>query len=152
SCTGTMTVGGSATCTITNNDVPPKLTLVNTVINNSGGTASPSAWTLSATGPSLLSGTSGVTSDSTFQTGTYALRASAGPAGYTASAWSCVGGSQSGNSISLALGDIATCTIANDDQPAHLKLIKHVSQGTSNDPIAPASAFTLFAGAANVQG
>ena len=41
-----------------------------------------------------------------------------GPAGYTASAWVCVGGTQSGSSITLALGQSATCTITTDDNAA----------------------------------
>jgi hypothetical protein len=39
-----------------------------------------------------------------------------GPSGYTASAWVCVGGTQSGtDKITLAAGDDVTCTITNDD-------------------------------------
>src|SRR6185369_6010378 len=44
--------GGSATCTITNDDLPPSLRLVKSVTNNSGGTATPSQWQLTATGAS----------------------------------------------------------------------------------------------------
>ncbi|MEX2611956.1 MAG: hypothetical protein WD380_00135, partial [Gaiellaceae bacterium] len=36
-CSGTVPAGGSATCTITNNDRPPKLTLVKVVVNDNGG-------------------------------------------------------------------------------------------------------------------
>lgn len=44
--------------------------------------------------------------------GTYVLSES-GPAGYLASQWSCTGGTQSGNSITLGVGDVAVCQIHN---------------------------------------
>ncbi len=47
----TLTPSTSATCTINNDDQPAHLTLVKTVTNGNGGTAVPTAWTLSATGP-----------------------------------------------------------------------------------------------------
>ena len=47
-----------------------------------------------------------------------------GPAGYTASAWSCDGGTQSGASISVPLGGAVTCTITNTDNTPTLKLVK----------------------------
>jgi hypothetical protein len=82
--------GGYATCTITNDDIAPALHLRKTVTNDNGGTALPTAWTLSATGPTPLSGTSPVDSGAAFLPGTYTLSESGGPSGYTASAWSCV--------------------------------------------------------------
>ena len=48
-----------ATCTITNDDQPATLTLVKTVTNDNGGTAVPTDWTLTATGPTPISGTTG---------------------------------------------------------------------------------------------
>jgi hypothetical protein len=91
------------------------------VTNDNGGTALPSAWTLSAAGPTPLSGpgaagSADVQSGPSFDAGTYTLSESTGPAGYTASVWSCTGGSQNGNQITLTLGQSATCTITNDDE------------------------------------
>ena len=58
--------------------------------------------------------------------GAYDLSES-GPAGYAASAWACDGGTQTDDdSIAVALGESATCTITNDDVPAHLTLVKEV--------------------------
>jgi hypothetical protein len=54
--------------------------------------------------------------------------------GYSAGAWSCVGGTQSGSNITLGVGDEATCTITNDDQPGTIivkKLIKPEGSLTS---------------------
>ena len=154
SCTGGGTLTGSslvlplnssATCTIDNNDQPAHLTLVKTVTNDNGGTAAPTAWTLLATGPTPISGTTGSTAvtNAVVSTGTYALSES-GPAGYAPGAWSCVGGTQAGNTIALALGQSATCTINNNDQQAHLTLIKNVDNGTTGATATP-SQWTLSA-------
>src|SRR5206468_5019951 len=43
-CSGTMTLGGSATCTITNSDIAPQRLIVKQVVNNHGGTATPGAF------------------------------------------------------------------------------------------------------------
>src|SRR2546427_2747243 len=101
SCTGgnqngsaiTVGLGQNVTCTINNNDNAPALHLRKTVTNDNGGTAAATAWTLTATGtggsPSNLSGSTPVDSGATFKADTYTL-AESGPAGYTASSWSCV--------------------------------------------------------------
>ena len=94
-----------------------RLTLVNDVINDSGGTATAWDWTLTASGPTGFSG-SGlfVTSGTDFMAGRYDLSESGGPAGYTASDWVCVGGTQNdADTITLGQGESATCTITNDD-------------------------------------
>jgi hypothetical protein len=107
------------------------LTLVKKVVNDNGGTAQADAWTLTAAGPVTISGVNGsaAVTNAVVQIGTYALSESPGPAGYTPSQYSCVkngGSAVSGNSITLAAGDVATCTITNDDQTAHLTLTKVV--------------------------
>ena len=116
----TLSVAESATCTITNNDIPPKLHLRKVVTNDNGGTATVADFTLTATGGvtgNNLSGTSPVDSGATLKADTWALSES-GPAGYTASDWSCVGGSQSGSNITVGIGGSATCTITNSDNKA----------------------------------
>lgn len=131
SCTGGVQVGASLTlgpgdvavCSITNDDLAPSLTLVKQVVNDNGGTALPTAWTLVAAGPTPLAGTTPVASDASFRAGVYAL-SEAGPAGYAASAWSCAGGVQDAASITLGLGEQAVCTITNDDRPPSLELVK----------------------------
>ena len=125
-CQGTIALGQSKTCTVTNNDNAPSLTLVKKVVNDDGGTATADQWTLTATGPTNLSGTTPVTSGAGFAAGTYTLAENGGPSGYTAGPWHCDGGPQTGNSISLALGQNATCTVVNDDNPATLVVVKKV--------------------------
>ena len=56
-----------------------------------------------------------MSSDANFQAGSYVLSDCGGPDGYTASAWVCDGGSLQGATLTLALGESATCTISNDD-------------------------------------
>ena len=52
-------MGESATCTIVNDDIPATLTLVKQVVNDDGGTALVTDWTLSAAGPTPISGVTG---------------------------------------------------------------------------------------------
>jgi uncharacterized protein YegL len=149
SCTGvtpvgnqiTLASGGSATCTIANDDQPATLTLVKQVVNNNFGTAVAANWTLTAQGPATtVTGNGTVTQQ--VPAGTYSL-SETGPAGYTASAWSCAGGTQAGASITLAIGQSATCTIVNDDQPASLTLVKTVTNNSGGTALP--TAWTLTA-------
>jgi hypothetical protein len=122
----TLAMGDDVTCTITNDDKAPSLTLVKKVVNDDGGSAVVGDFTLTATGPTTISGAGGAQSGSSFAAGTYALSETT-LAGYTASAWSCTGsGSQNAASITLGLGQSATCTITNDDQPGSLTVVKNL--------------------------
>jgi hypothetical protein len=132
----TVALGESATCTIINRDIPPQLILTKVVINDDGGTAVETDFTLSATGPTSISGAGGVTSDDTFSVGTYDL-SETNVAGYDASAWSCVGGTQNDAQITLGLAESATCTITNNDIPPTLKLVKVVDNGAKLDGAVP---------------
>ena len=115
--TVTLAPGDDITCTITNDDMAPSLTLVKEVTNNSGGSAVPAEWTLTATGPSTFFGPGpSVSNPENFEAGSYVLSESNGPVSYTASAWVCEGGGTlDDDTITLALDESATCTITNDD-------------------------------------
>src|SRR5439155_323598 len=134
-------------------DNAPSLTLNKIVVNDNGGTALESAWTLTATGPTTISGpgaagSTDVVSGPTFKADTYTLSESGGPSGYTASSWTCTGGTQNGNKITVGLGESATCTIVNNDNAPALHLIKTVTNDNGGD--AAATAWTLHAdGAGN---
>ncbi len=112
-----VAAGQSATCTITNTFVPlpAHLTLVKNVNNQAGGSATTGDWTLSAIGPETLSGAGGASGD--VPAGTYDLSESAGPTGYTASAWVCEGGSLDGSSLVLVADETASCSITNTFVP-----------------------------------
>jgi len=124
-----LALGGAATCTITNDDNPAHLTLVKVLTNDNGGTKSLSDFPLTGSGPSTIAGVSGTgaVTAATVKAGTYALT-EATQTGYTASSWSCSGGTQTGSSIALALGGAATCTITNNDNPSFI-IVDKISQG-----------------------
>ncbi len=133
--------------TLTSATCAPSLHLRKTVTNDNGGSAINTAWTITATGtvgsPTNLSGTTPVDSDASFKADTYTLGESGGPAGYTASTYSCVKNSGApvvSNSITLVAGDSAICTINNNDNPAHLIVIKHVINDSGG--VATASSFS----------
>ncbi len=155
--------GETKTCTITNDDVAPSLTLNKIVSNTHGGSATESAWILTATGPTTLSGagatgSTDVVSVSGFSAGTYTLSESTGPAGYSASAWTCTDNVtvNSNRQITLANGQTTVCSITNSDVAPTLTVTK-VVLNPYGTPLA-ASAFPLFvdstsvtSGAANTQ-
>ena len=147
-CSGTIAIGETKTCTITNDDVAPSLTLNKIVSNTHGGTATEGDWTLTATGPTTLSGpgaagSTDVVSDSTFKAGTYTLSESGSPSGYSASDWTCTNNVTVTNSqITLANGQSTVCSITNSDIAPSLTVTKVVVNpyGTALDP----SSFPLF--------
>ncbi|UOF14849.1 DUF11 domain-containing protein [Lysobacter capsici] len=110
----------------------PVLTLAKTVINDNGGTALDTAWTLAAAGPTPISGTEGsaAVTNATVSAGTYTL-SETGPAGYTqTAAYSCVvngGAPVVSNTLALPNLAAATCTVTNNDNPATLRLIKSLA-------------------------
>ena len=127
------------TCTITNDDVPAELTLVKDVVNDNGGHAPAESWTLFATGGPTPdfggpTGSPEVTGVPVLP-GDYDLSESFGPPGYAASAWSCEGGSLTGSTVTVALGESVSCTITNDDQPAFLTLVKTVNNGNGGTAV-----------------
>lgn len=149
----TLALGSSATCTITNTAVAPRLTLVKEVDLSYGGSATADDWTLGFDGPVTGSGTTGqaaVTSVAV-PVGGYDLAESGGPAGYTASDWTCTDGTLEGSTVTLALGDDATCTLTNSDTPARLTLVKTVVAGTTGSLNAP-SDWTLTATPVDIEG
>jgi uncharacterized repeat protein (TIGR01451 family) len=143
-CSSTIALGDTKTCTITNNDIAPSLTLNKIVSNTHGGTAQASDWTITATGPTTLSGQGPtVSSGATFEAGTYTLSESGGPTGYSPSGWSCTNGViPVSNQITLANGQSTSCTITNSDIAPTLTVTKVVENpyGTALDP----SAFPLY--------
>ena len=152
-----LALGQSATCTINNNDIAPALHLRKVVINDNGGTKTVADFTLTANGAGTndLSGISPVDSGAGLKADTWAL-SETNVYGYSASAWVCVGGSQSGSSISLAAGQSATCTITNNDLPGTLivqKVTKPVNTGSFGFTTTGSgyTGFTLPGGGTNTQ-
>jgi uncharacterized repeat protein (TIGR01451 family) len=111
-CSGTLHYGDTAACTITNTlKAAPILIVIKHVINDNGGRAKPSNFTLSVTGssptPASFHGNAAGTVV-TLLPGAYSVHEAAA-AGYTASM-------DAGCSGTLRhYGDRATCTVTNDD-------------------------------------
>lgn len=100
----------------------PILTLVKQVVNTGGGTQTADAWTLTATGPTTISGLTGsaAVTGVTVDPGNYVLSES-GPAGYTATQYSCSFNGTApvlATSLTLNNGNTVVCTITNTFQPA----------------------------------
>jgi uncharacterized repeat protein (TIGR01451 family) len=103
-----------------------RLTLNKIVINDNDGTSTVADFTLTATssvggvdvinGPDLEADSDvGITAD-VAAPASYVLSES-GPGGYDASNWECSSGDLVGDTLTLAAGDVAGCTITNDDTP-----------------------------------
>ena len=114
-CTGTIALGETRTCTITNDDQGATLIVIKHVINDNGGTATSGEWTMNVTAsnPSLSSfpGAEAPGTMVSVDAGSFSVGESGGPSGYLqVSAVGCSG--------TIALGQTLTCTITNDDQQA----------------------------------
>ena len=98
---------------------PPttRLTVIKTIVNDNGGNAVPSSWTMNVAGPTPLSfpgaGSPGTTND--VQPGAYRVTESGGPADYSLT---YSGDCDSDGDVTLALGQTKTCILTNDDQAA----------------------------------
>ena len=111
----TIAAGESKTCTITNNDIAPNITLIKSVVNNgpgTPGTATPASFTMRVNGTHVPSGTSIVVSANFLN-----VIDEDALAGYT---FTGITGSPEcpavlGGTATLDEGEAITCTIANDD-------------------------------------
>lgn len=138
-CNGEIILGENKTCTITNDDIPKaQLLVIKEVINNDGGTASSSEFTMFVNGNNP--------SPSTFQGSEMGTNVTIYEGYYDVWEYSRADYSQS-NSLEcsgfIGGGETKICTITNDDvQPAHLIVKKHVindNTGTLN-----AMDFTMY--------
>ena len=120
-CSGTIEAGVDKACTITNDDIAPKLTLIKDPTNDNGGNASPDDFQLTVGGNGVLSGVTNeydanvaLALDETQLTG-YTFVSITGDAKCPAVL---------GGTVTLDEGDDITCTITNDDIAPKLTLIK----------------------------
>ena len=142
-CSGTIANGETKTCTITNDDIAPKLTVIKHVENNDGGTASAGAWSIHVkSGSSDVAGSPKPGSENgdtyTLDAGSYTVSEAGGPQGYTFVGFSddC---SASGT-VTLQVGETKSCTLTNKDQPRLIVIKKVVND---NGGSATASQFTI---------
>jgi len=114
------------------------LIVIKHVVKDNGGSATASQFTMTINGVTATGGNSfpGAESPGTNKEvtpGSYSVTET-GPAGYTATFSSACSGT-------IATGETKTCTVTNDDKPAHLTVIKHVINNNSGK--ATASQFTM---------
>lgn len=143
-CTGTIALGETKTCTITNNDIAPQLIVIKNVVNDNGGTAVSADFTMNvtATNPSDTSFPGAVAPGTTItlDAGAYSV-SETGPSGYASSfSTDCSG--------SIAVGETKTCTVTNNDIGPSLIVIKHVIN--DNGGTAVAGDFTMNVTGTNV--
>ncbi len=98
--------------------IPPLTSATLTLAKAVSGPNAAAEWTLSANGPTNISGTSGsgAVTAAVVTEGAYTLGESGGVPGYSASQYSCVvngGAPVLGNNLNLVGGDVAVCTITN---------------------------------------
>ena len=87
-CAGSIANGETKTCTVTNDDEPAKLVVIKNVVNDNGGTAKASDFTLRVSGgspsPASFAGAGAPGTTVTLDAGSYGVREDA-HAGYAAS-------------------------------------------------------------------
>ena len=130
----TLALGEDKTCSITNDDIAPTLTLVKDLPNDDGGNETASSFTPTIDGQTQANNqTVAWSTPITLDAGTQYTAGETIPAGlqagYTPSSWS--GDCAANGTITLAPGDTATCTITNDDVAPKLTLKKVVSSGNA---------------------
>ena len=131
-CAGIITLGESITCIISNNDIGPRLTVIKAVVNDNGGDAVASDWSMDISGANVSNtGFNGAESGIaiTLNAGAYNVSESGGPSGYamTRSA-GCSGG--------IGLGDVVICTITGDDIPPQLTVTMKVLNDSGGSAVA----------------
>lgn len=120
-----LTYGDNKTCTITNDDIAPKLTVIKHVTNDNSGTLGVSDFPLFVNATSVVNGQS-----NDFNAGSYTVSESE-IEGYEASDWS--GDCAPNGSITLQVGDSKTCEITNDDISPTLTIVKNANPNDAQD-------------------
>ncbi len=125
-CSGTLTSSSTATCTITNSDIPTgqgAITVVKSIINDNGGDAVVGDFDLFVGATSTVNGAAQF-----LNPGSYVVNEGSLPSGYSQTSISCTNGVTTTTDGSVTLGeqDAWVCTITNDDQPGTLHVVKTI--------------------------
>jgi len=137
------------TCTITNDDVRPGLTVVKNVVNGNGGDAVVSDFVLHVNAAQVVSGEANL-----FPAATALAISEVQLPGYVATGTICVSDQVGSNNamdvsggsatVTLSPGESVRCTITNDDQAPTITVVKHVVNDNGGNAIV--SDFPLFVG------
>ena len=117
------------------------LTLVKNVVNTGGGTAVPGDWTLTATGPSTVTGdgNSEEVTEVPVDAGDYELTESGGPAEYQEGTWTCSGAAMDGPAVvTVPDGGDVVCEITNTFVPPTVPPSPPITE-TPTAPTSPTS-------------
>lgn len=140
-----LKLGENATCSITNDDIAPRLTVIKKVINNNGGSKTASEFNLAVTGTNVVLGDLQPSSKVTFpaaddpgitvtlDAGTFSVSEANYPDYATSMSDACSG--------TIAIGETKICTVTNDDiapNQGTLTVLKHVVGSET-----PASNFSI---------
>lgn len=112
-CSGTIATGESKTCTITNDDVAARITVVKHVINDDGGTKTAADFTITITGVTAVGGNTMTGSPA----GVTKTLATVGPYGVTEAVLPgyVLKSASAACSGTIALGQHKLCVLVNDD-------------------------------------
>ncbi len=129
----TLALGETKSCTITNDDIAPTLTLTKVVVNDNGGVQIVTDFPLYIDGNPVTSGASNVV-----MAGAHVVSEDSSSQYQDVITGDCDGS----GSIVLSLAQNATCYITNDDKPAHIIVIKDVVNDNGGTLLA--SDFTMY--------
>jgi hypothetical protein len=147
-CSGTMTSNGTATCTITNSDIPTgqgAITVVKNIVNNYNGGSTAVDFTLKIADASEHSTTTPSGTAQFLDPGSYVVSEDDPTSlGYTQTSISCTNGTDTTSDGSVTLGDqdAWVCTVTNNDLPGTLHVIKNIIN--DNGGSAAASDFSFL--------
>ncbi len=134
--------GGSATCTITNNDLAAGLTVVKTLVNDNGGSKVCSDFSFTVNGGTAIPFEADCSNTLSVAAGTYTVVEVGLPiSGYDTSYNNC-------SSVVVANGGSATCTITNNDQAAGLTVVKTLVNDNGGSKVCSDFSFTVNGGTA----
>ncbi len=114
----TLGAGETKTCTITNDDIAPILTVKKIVTNDNNGASAAADFSFRVNGDAPIAFEADGQNDIAVSQGVFYNVTEVTPTGYTVSYDQC-------SNIVIPLGGSATCTITNDDKPATL-IVKKV--------------------------
>ena len=132
--------GGSATCTVTNNDQAATLIVKKVVVNDNGGTKVASDFSFQVNGGSAVSFEADGQNDLSVDAGTYDVVEPL-VSGYTTTYSNC-------SEVVVTVGGSAACTITNDDVAATLIVKKVVVNDNGGTKVASDFSFQVNGGSA----
>ncbi len=135
----TLASGANVTCSISNDDIAPTLTLTKTLLNNSGGVATLDDFDISIDTVEVPSGV-----PNTVLANTPITISELDLPGYTEGTWACsdansltsglpTAGTAIGQVVTLEPGSAVTCEITNDDVAPSLTLVKLLTNDNGGD-------------------